>query len=108
MPLSDHDNRIIHELEEQLAAEDPRLARTLSQNGIHRRSMHLTIAGLAFVALGIAVMAVALRIESVVLGVGAFMMMASGLYLSTLPAAVTGWPRGGRKAASNSSAMPGL
>ncbi|WP_051388836.1 DUF3040 domain-containing protein [Arthrobacter sp. 35W] len=106
MALSDHEQRVIQDLEEQLAAADPRLARTLSLHGMQRRSGRLTGTGLAMVALGIMAMVAALLVESVPLGVGAFLVMAAGLYTATLPAAVVGWRHGQAGLDSNARSLP--
>jgi hypothetical protein len=106
MPLSDHEQKIIKELEEELAAADPRLARALSLRGIRRRSLRLAGSGVAIMYFGIMSMVAGLRIESVPLGVGSFFMMASGLYISTLPAAITVWRRRARSIDSDAQSMP--
>ncbi|WP_427017619.1 DUF3040 domain-containing protein [Pseudarthrobacter sp. P1] len=106
MGLSEHDQNIIDELERRLLAEDPEFVEGLSQPSVHRRSLRLLLCGLGFLALGIALLAIALLMHSVPLGVVAFLAMVSGGYGATLPAAMAGLRRPGTTAGSKSHSTP--
>lgn len=81
MPLSEEEARLLHQLEQSLAAEDPDFASTLRGSKLfaHNRRIAL-ISALAFV-IGIVVMFSGVMVPSVVLGVLGFVMMLVSAYM---------------------------
>jgi hypothetical protein len=72
VPLSEHEQRILREIEAQFHAEDPKLAREVAQTSVYShtgRQLKFAIAGLV-VAMG--VMVVFLAMQSIALSVIAF------------------------------------
>ena len=85
MSLSARELQILKDMEEQLAAEDSRLSRTLGRNLDHQRAARLVAKGLATVIIGLSLMILALSVHAVPLGVIAFVSMTTSAYLLTLP-----------------------
>jgi hypothetical protein len=81
VPLSEDEQRILSEIESQLYASDPQLAREVSSTTIYRHAgRNLTGATLGFVA-GLAFMVVALTISTFVVAFFGFLaMLASALW----------------------------
>lgn len=81
MPLSEEEARLLHQLEQSLAAEDPDFASTLRGSKLfaHNRRIAL-ISALGFV-IGIVVMFSGVMVPSVYLGVAGFIMMLASAYM---------------------------
>ncbi|MEH3034210.1 MAG: DUF3040 domain-containing protein [Aeromicrobium erythreum] len=89
MPLSDEEARLLQQLEQSLAAEDPELASTLRGSKQAARNRRIAIVSSLGLVAGIAVMFVgALNAQTVVGVLGFLMMLVSAYFL------VTAW-RGG-------------
>ncbi|MFI0899514.1 DUF3040 domain-containing protein [Streptomyces sp. NPDC020983] len=91
MPLSEHEQRMLEQMERALYAEDPKFASALEGTGLHtftRRRVYLSVAG--FLA-GVALLVGGMIAELTVLGVAGFVVM---LVFAVL--AVTGWRKSGR------------
>jgi len=106
MPLSAHEQRVINDLEGHLAASDPRLARLLSRHAEHQGAPRLAVFVLASAAPGLALLILALSLQSVFLGVGAYLIMAAGVYTFTQPPFVSGLRQGRRKIRRESRSTP--
>ena len=88
MPLSEHEQKMLDEMERQLFADDPRLARAFApktpprRNGNGRR----ILIGLGAVVIGLGVLVLAVSLPAVWLGVIAFIgMLAGAVYAVTAP-----------------------
>ncbi len=97
MTLSAHELRILKDMEEQLAAEDARLSRTLGRNLDHHRAAKLVAKGLAAMTIGLGLIILALSVHAVPLGVVAFVSMTTSVYLLIVPPIKLGTRRGERK-----------
>ncbi|NDE71245.1 MAG: DUF3040 domain-containing protein [Actinobacteria bacterium] len=105
MPLSDHEKRLLDEMERALAADDPRLISTFQGKTPSRSRV---VAGFALVVLGILVLFAGLISQIPPLGIGGFAISLVGavLALSNLGRLVqagvrTGAPRGKKGGASS-------
>jgi hypothetical protein len=80
MPLSDHEKRLLAEMEAALTQEDPRLVSTL--NGSTRTPQSgRALAGFAVLLAGMSVLLTGLVIKTPVVGVAGFLIALSGLIL---------------------------
>lgn len=81
MPLSEHEQRLLDEMEKALSAEDPRLASTLGSPALPRLGGRFTgiFALLSVIGLGLIVAGVAQQIP--LLGIVGFLLTLAGLYL---------------------------
>lgn len=88
MPLSDHEQRLLEQMEQALKAEDPKFATTMRGADLRRRYRRRAIwAGVAFV-LGVAMLMTGAVIQVIPLGVAGFVVMLASAWLG-----VTSWRR---------------
>ncbi|MGH8774587.1 MAG: DUF3040 domain-containing protein [Jiangellaceae bacterium] len=88
MPLSDHEQRLLEQMERALYAEDPKFATTMRGADLRRRYRRRAIAASFVFLLGIVVLMTGAVTGVIPLGVGGFVvMLASAWY------AVTSWRR---------------
>lgn len=81
MPLSEEEARLLHQLEQSLAAEDPDFASTLRGSKMFARNRRVAVvAALAFV-IGIVLLLAGAVIPLVVLGVAGFIVMLAAAYI---------------------------
>ena len=86
MPLSEHEQKMLDEMERQLFADDPRLARAFAPKKNPRRSGRRIGIGLGGVAVGLVILVLAVALPAVWLGVIAFIgMLAGAVYAVTTP-----------------------
>lgn len=102
MALTNREQRLLDEIEHELAVEDPRLATRLSQEGIHGRLIHFALSGLLTVGGGIVLMLISLSVGSVALGAGAFLLSVAGVYIAIWPIPPRGLRHGTRQSRSDS------
>lgn len=86
MPLSEHEQKMLDEMERQLFADDPRLARAFAPTRTPRRSGRRILIGLGAVIVGLGVLVLAVSLPAIWLGVIAFIgMLAGAVYAVTAP-----------------------
>lgn len=84
MPLSEHEQKMLDEMERQLFADDPRLARAFAPKAPPRRSGRRILIGLGAVVVGLGVLVLAVSLPAIWLGVIAFIgMLAGAVYAVT-------------------------
>jgi hypothetical protein len=81
VPLSEHEQRILEEIEKNLYDEDPRFARDVKRRSPRLSKTARMRAGAALFAAGFATLFAFFILGSVVLGVIAFVMMVAGIVL---------------------------
>ncbi|MBW9206246.1 DUF3040 domain-containing protein [Mumia sp. zg.B53] len=80
MPLSEEEQRLLEQLEQALAAEDPRLASTLRGSKLRARARRIIVlASIGFVA-GVAMLMIGVIAASTPVGVAGFALMVAGAY----------------------------
>jgi Protein of unknown function (DUF3040) len=90
MPLSEHEQKMLDEMERQLFADDPRLARAFAPKKSSRRSGRRIAIGLGGVVVGLGILVLAVSLPAVWLGVIAFLgMLAGAVYAVTAPGPAT-------------------
>lgn len=82
MPLSEHEQKMLDEMERQLFADDPRLARTFQASTRPRRSRRRVVLGLIAAVVGLGVLVLAVLVPAVWLGVLGFLVMLGGAILA--------------------------
>ena len=78
MPLSEHEQKMLDEMERQLFADDPRLARAFAPKAPPRRNGRRILIGLGAVVVGLALLVLAVALPAIWLGVIAFVGMVAG------------------------------
>ena len=91
MPLSDHEQRLLEQMEQQLLSDDPRFASTMrgprSMPGARRR----VVLGVVAVLVGLGVLVLAVANQSIGIGAVAFVLMLAGLvYALSAPTSRSG------------------
>lgn len=100
MPLSEYEQRVLEQMERQLASDDPRLANTLTQRG-RRPVLRYVLAGTG-AALGLLLLVLGAASDQPLLGVLGFVLMfASAAYVFAAPRSRHSGPQGTVDAAGN-------
>ncbi len=73
MPLSEYEQRVLEQMERQLASDDPRLANTLTQRG-HRKVVRYALSGVGAAA-GLLLLVLGVATDQPALGVVGFVLM---------------------------------
>ena len=101
MPLSEEEQRLLQQMEQALAAEDPSLASTLRGSKMRARNRRQAIAaGFGFV-LGIGVLMIGVIATLTIVGVAGFLVMLGTAYVF-----ITAWRRGFGSADDDSDDEP--
>lgn len=93
MPLSEHEQRLLEQMERQLYADDPKLASTLRGS---RRSLghrHQVIVGVLGILVGLGLLVAGVASQLWILGVAGFLVMLAGGWWAS-----SGWNGGGSAA----------
>ena len=87
MPLSEHEQKLLEQLEKQLHEDDPKFANSMgSDPGRTWSTRHLVIGVLCTLA-GIALLLVGVTVQNIFVGVLGFVVMGGGVYFATMRAA---------------------
>lgn len=81
MGLSDDERRRLQELEDELDAEDPALARKLGRDGSSNKSGARKVYGVLAIVAGFAVLIAGITAQLTVLGVVGFLLGGAGAYV---------------------------
>jgi hypothetical protein len=76
MPLSEHEQRLLEQMERQLYADDPKLASTLRGSG--RSLGHRVLVGIIGIVIGLALLVAGVASQLWILGVAGFLVMLAG------------------------------
>ncbi len=76
MPLSEHEERLLAQMEAALSQEDPKLVSALSQ----KKSKRSPLLGFALIALGFVTLFIGLVTQVIVAGVAGFIIALAGFY----------------------------
>ena len=98
MPLSEHEQRMLEQMERALYAEDPKFATALEGSGLRRYTRRRVYQAVAGFLVGIALLMTGMVAKQIWIGVVGFLVM-----LGCAVLAVTGWrkaPKPGEQQAS--------
>ena len=84
MPLSEHEQRLLEQLERQLHEDDPKFASQMEQGAAHRWSTKRLVIGAFAVVAGILVLLLGVTLQNIVVGVLGFLVMGGGVYFATM------------------------
>ena len=88
MPLSDHEQRLLEQMERALYAEDPKFATTMRGADLRRRYRRRAVAAAFVFLLGVAVLMAGAVTTEIAVGVAGFVIMLGSAWY-----AVTSWRR---------------
>jgi len=83
MPLSEHEQRMLDQLEQQLRTEDPRLATQMADTGRHRLPVGRVVAGAVLAVVGLLVVVLGVANHAILLGVLGVVVIGAGIFLLT-------------------------
>lgn len=83
MPLSEREQRMLRELEEQLHSEDPSFASSLQEAPAGKFNVRNLVLGLLVVVVGIGVLILGIYQQWVAVGILGFLVMGAGVYFAT-------------------------
>lgn len=87
MPLSEHEQQLLAQLEKQLHQEDPRLASTMRPEPTRGRgSKRNVVLGVVIAVVGLGVVLAGVAANLIILGVLGFIVMGVGVYVAFIPA----------------------
>ncbi len=87
MPLSEHEQKLLDQLEQQLHADDPQFVSSMASESVGRKQAFVVrniVSGTLLTLLGLAVIIVGVATKLIVIGLGGFLLAAGGIYLATL------------------------
>lgn len=95
MPLSEHEQKLLEQLEKQLHEDDPKFASSMgSDPGRSWSTRHLVIGVLATLA-GILLLLIGVWMQNIFVGVLGFVVMGAGVYFATMRSAAAGGGKSG-------------
>lgn len=90
MPLSEHEQKLLEQLEKQLHEDDPKFASSMgSDPGRSWSTRHLVIGVLATLA-GVMLLLVGVTVQNIFVGVLGFVVMGAGVYFATMRSSTAG------------------
>lgn len=95
MPLSEHEQRLLDQLEQQLHAEDPKFAHTLSSVPSRALSTRNMVIGVLILILGLLTLLAGVSMQIIPLGIAGFIVMGGGVYFALRKQKYAGTPVSG-------------
>lgn len=83
MPLSEHEQKLLDQLEQQLHAEDPKFASSLSLVPARSVSTRNVVIGVLVMIAGLLVLLGGVALQLIALGILGFLIMGGGVYIAT-------------------------
>lgn len=104
MPLSEHEQRLLDQLEQQLHAEDPKFANVLSTSPRRSMSTRNIVIGVLVVIIGLMILLGGVASQLIVVGILGFLVMGAGVYLALSKPKFGGEPQSPGRAGSKAGA----
>lgn len=101
MPLSEHEQKMLEQLEKQLHEEDPKFADSMGADALKTFSTKHIVLGVLGVIVGILVLLVGVSIQNIFVGVLGFLVMGASVYYGTLRRPGRSMRSGGSKRSSS-------
>lgn len=84
MPLSEHEQKLLEQLEKQLHEDDPKFANSMGSDPGRSWSTRHVVIGVLCTLAGIALLLVGVTTQLIVVGVLGFVVMGGGVYFATM------------------------
>lgn len=84
MPLSEHEQQLLAQLEKQLHADDPRFVTNMGSRAVRGASTRNIVLGIVIAVVGLLVLLGGVVIDSILVGVLGFVVMGAGVYVATM------------------------
>lgn len=105
MPLSEHEQKLLEQLEKQLHEEDPKFANSMGSDPGRSWSTRHVVIGVLCALAGIFLLLVGVTTQLIVVGVLGFIVMGGGVYFATMRSAAAA-ARGGSPGGAAKSGKP--
>lgn len=105
MPLSEHEQKLLEQLEKQLHEEDPKFANSMGSDPGRSWSTRHVVIGVLCALAGIFLLLVGVTTQLIVVGVLGFIVMGGGVYFATMRSAAAA-ARGGAPGGAAKSGKP--
>lgn len=96
MPLSEHEQRLLEQMERALSADDPKFANAMKGSRHGRAARRRLLIGIAAVVVGLVLLIIGVSTSQVWLGAGGFIVMLAGTIWAFSPARGTTGAAGGQ------------
>ncbi|KQN99780.1 MULTISPECIES: DUF3040 domain-containing protein [unclassified Arthrobacter] len=83
MALSEHEQRLLDQLEQQLHADDPKFAHSMASDTRKSMSTRRLVIGALITIAGILVLLAGIVNQNILIGVAGFLVMGGGVYFAT-------------------------
>ncbi|MHA7144112.1 DUF3040 domain-containing protein [Arthrobacter sp. TmT3-37] len=83
MALSEHEQRLLDQLEQQLHADDPKFAHSMASDTRKSMSTRRLVIGSLITIAGILVLLAGIVYQNIFIGVAGFLVMGAGVYFAT-------------------------
>lgn len=83
MALSEHEQRLLDQLEQQLHADDPKFAHSMASDTRRSMSTRRLVIGSLITIAGILVLLAGIVYQNIFIGVAGFLIMGGGVYFAT-------------------------
>lgn len=109
MALSEHEQRLLDQLEQQLHADDPKFAHSMASSAGRSMSTRRIVIGSLVTIAGLAVLLLGIWNQFIPVGVGGFLIMGAGVYYATSSSKLDGAdPVSGRATKASSPSRGGF
>ncbi|MEJ1193747.1 DUF3040 domain-containing protein [Arthrobacter sp. R4] len=96
MPLSEHEQKLLEQLEKQLHEDDPKFANSMGSDPGRSWSTRHVVIGVLCALAGIFLLLVGVTLQNIFVGVLGFVVMGAGVYFATMRSSAPGKSRSGR------------
>ncbi len=110
MPLSEHEQKLLEQLEKQLHEDDPKFANSMGSDPGRSWSTRHVVIGVLCALAGVFLLLVGVTLQNIFVGVLGFVVMGGGVYFATMRSsrAGAGAKGGGKPGKQRSSFMSSL
>src|SRR5215217_2974761 len=84
MPLSEHEQKLLEQLEKQLHEDDPKFANSMGSDPGRTWSTRHVVMGVLGTLAGVLLLLVGVWMQSIFVGVLGFILMGAGVYFATM------------------------
>ncbi|NUP57946.1 MAG: DUF3040 domain-containing protein [Pseudarthrobacter sp.] len=110
MPLSEHEQKLLEQLEKQLHEDDPKFANSMGSDPGRSWSTRHVVIGVLCALAGVFLLLIGVTLQNIFVGVLGFVVMGGGVYFATMRSSGgrRGKGRGPKSGKQRSSFMSGL
>lgn len=95
MPLSEHEQKLLEQLEKQLHEDDPKFANSMGSDPGRSWSTRHVVIGVLCALAGVFLLLVGVTLQNIFVGVLGFVVMGGGVYFATMRSSRGGAAKGG-------------